>query len=119
MDRSQTSTSNRGSGVTRSKGTEIEWPEGDPATLPLPTAFDVVASSLGLQFVADKPSTLREMRRVLASGGNIAIATIRPTPPLFAVLENALERHVTPEARHLIKDGRMGYLRGITHRITP
>ena len=32
-------------------------------------AFDVGGSSLGLQFVPDKASALREMRRVLAPDG--------------------------------------------------
>ena len=37
------------------------------------------------------------MHRVLAPGGRVAIATVGPTPPLFAVLEQALARHVSPE----------------------
>jgi SAM-dependent methyltransferase len=60
--------------------------------------FDVVLSSLGLQFVPDKASALREMQRVLAPDGQIAIATVGPTPPLFAILEQALASHVKPEA---------------------
>ena len=84
--------------IARSKTAEIEWHEGDAATLPLPDgAFDVVVSSLGLQFVGDKPSALREMHRVLAPGGRVAIATVGPTPLLFAILEQALARHVSPE----------------------
>ena len=54
-------------------------------------------SSLGLQFVADKASALREMRRVLAPDGRLAIATAGPTPPVFSILEQALARHVKPE----------------------
>ncbi len=45
----------------------------------------------------DKASALREMRRVLAPGGRLAIATVGPTPPLFAILEQALVRHLKPE----------------------
>jgi len=84
--------------IARAKSSEIEWHEGDAAALPLPDgAFDVVVSSLGVQFVEDKQSALREMRRVLAPGGRVAIATGGPTPPLFAILEQALARHVSPE----------------------
>ena len=82
----------------RSSGAAIEWHEGSAESLPLAEgSFDVVLSSLGLQFVPDKASALREMRRVLAPDGRLAIATVGPTPPLFAILEQALARHVTPE----------------------
>ena len=82
-----------------SADTAIEWHEASAESLPLDNdSFDVVVSSLGLQFVADKPAALSEMRRVLAPDGRLAIATGGPTPPLFAILEQALARHVKPEA---------------------
>jgi ubiquinone/menaquinone biosynthesis C-methylase UbiE len=81
-----------------SSGAAIEWHEASAESLPLADgSFDVVLSSLGLQFVPDKASALREMRRVLAPDGRLAIATVGPTPPLFAILEQALARHVKPE----------------------
>ena len=81
-----------------SSGAAIEWHEADAESLPLADeSFDVVLSSLGLQFVPDKASALREMWRVLAPGGRLAVATVGPTPPLFAILEQALARHVNPE----------------------
>jgi ubiquinone/menaquinone biosynthesis C-methylase UbiE len=81
-----------------SSGAAIEWYEGSAESLPLADgSFDVVVSSLGLQFVPDKASALREMRRVLAPDGRLAIATVGPTPPLFAILEQALARYVNPE----------------------
>jgi ubiquinone/menaquinone biosynthesis C-methylase UbiE len=81
-----------------SSGAPIEWHEASAESLPLADgSFDVVLSSLGLQFVPDKVSALREMRRVLAPHGRLAIATVGPTPPLFAILEQALARHVKPE----------------------
>ncbi len=81
-----------------SSGAAIEWHEASAESLPLADgSFDVVLSSLGLQFVPDKASALREMRRVLAPGGRLAIATVGPTPPLFAILEQALVRHLKPE----------------------
>jgi ubiquinone/menaquinone biosynthesis C-methylase UbiE len=84
--------------IARKSTAAIDWHQGDAAALPLPDgAFDVVVSSLGLQFVADKPSALREMHRVLAPGGRVAISTVGPTPPMFAVLVQALARHVSPE----------------------
>jgi len=82
----------------------IEWHEASAESLSLNSgSFDVVVSSLGLQFVADKGSAMREMHRVLAPGGRLAIATVGPTPPLFAILEQALARHVKPEAAGFVR----------------
>jgi ubiquinone/menaquinone biosynthesis C-methylase UbiE len=82
-----------------SSGAAIEWHEASAESLPLADGrFDVVLCSLGLQFVPDKASALREMQRVLGPDGQLAIATVGPTPPLFAILEQALARHVKPEA---------------------
>lgn len=87
-----------------SSGAAIEWHEANAESLPLPDgSFDVVVSSLGLQFVADKTSALREMRRVLAPEGRLAIGTVGPTPPLFAILEQALARHVKPEVAAFVQ----------------
>ena len=82
----------------------IDWHEANAESLPLADgSFDVVLSSLGLQFVADKSAALREMQRVLAPGGRLAIATVGPTAPLFAVLEQALARHVKQEVGAFVR----------------
>jgi ubiquinone/menaquinone biosynthesis C-methylase UbiE len=87
-----------------SSGAAIEWHEATAESLPLADeSFEVVLSSLGLQFVPDKASALREMRRVLAPVGRLAIATVGPTPPLFAILEQALARYVKPEVAAFIR----------------
>jgi ubiquinone/menaquinone biosynthesis C-methylase UbiE len=87
-----------------SSGAAIEWHEAGADSLPLADeSFEVVLSSLGLQFVPDRASALREMRRVLAPGGRLAIATVGPTPPLFAILEQALARYVKPEVAAFIR----------------
>jgi len=87
-----------------STGATIEWQEANAESVPFADeSFDVVVSSLGLQFVADRTSALREMRRVLAPGGRLAIATVGPTPPLFAILEGALARHVGPEVAGFLR----------------
>jgi len=76
----------------------IEWHESSAESIPCPDAsFDVVTCSLGLQFVPDRSAALREIHRVLADGGRVAIATVGPTPPLFEILAQALARHVNPE----------------------
>jgi ubiquinone/menaquinone biosynthesis C-methylase UbiE len=87
-----------------SSGAAIEWHEANAEALPIADgSFDVVLSSLGLQFVPDKESALREMLRVLGSDGRLAIATVGPTPPLFAILEQALARHLKPEVAAFVR----------------
>lgn len=94
-------------GVARSvasSGVAIEWHEASAEALPLADeSFDVVLSSLGLQFVPDRVVALREMRRVLASDGRVAIGTVGTPPPLFAILEQAISRHVSPEVAAFVR----------------
>jgi ubiquinone/menaquinone biosynthesis C-methylase UbiE len=90
--------------IARATSAAIDWREGDAAAQPLSDgAFDVVVSSLGLQFVEDRLAACREMHRVLAPDGRVAIATVGPTPPLFAVLEQALSRHLSPEVAGFVR----------------
>ena len=80
-------------------GLSIDWQEANAESIPLPDgAFDVVLCQMGLQFVPGKLAALREMRRVLASGGRALISVPGPKPPLFAILTDALARHLSPEA---------------------
>lgn len=62
-----------------------------------------VHASVSLQFVPDKASALGEMQRVLAPDGRLALATVGPTPAVFAVLEQALAHHVKPEAAGFVR----------------
>lgn len=77
----------------------IDWREGDAESLPFAdNAFDVVCCQMGLQFVTGKLTALREMRRVLETGGRAIVTTPGPKPALFAVMTEALARHLSPEA---------------------
>lgn len=81
----------------------IEWYESGAEAMPLPDdSFDVVLCQLGLQFITNKLGALREMRRVLAPGGRLAINVPGPTPPLFAALADALGKHVAPRAASFV-----------------
>jgi len=52
----------------------IEWREADAQQIPLGDAvFDIVFCQLGLMFMPDKVTALREMRRVLRPGGRIGV----------------------------------------------
>lgn len=61
--------------VARLRRPEIEWRHGAAEALPFPDAsFDVVVSQFGLMFFDDRRRALAELRRVLKSGGRLAVA---------------------------------------------
>jgi ubiquinone/menaquinone biosynthesis C-methylase UbiE len=65
--------------VARRVGPGIEWRQGDATELPFEDAtFDVVVSQFALMYFPDRPAALREMWRVLRSGGRLAVAVWAP-----------------------------------------
>ena len=82
----------------------IEWYEAGAESMPLPDgAFDVVLCQLSLQFVADRPRGLREMWRVLTSGGRLVLNLPGPAAPMFAILADAMGRHIGPQAAAFVR----------------
>ena len=81
------------------RGLAIEWRLGDANALPFPEAsFDVVLCQQGLQFFPDKAAALREMRRVVSSGGRIGLAVFgRPNRFILALAE-ALKKYADEKA---------------------
>lgn len=77
-------------------GVDVEFIEGDAEALPYPdAAFDVVLSQFGHIFAPRPAVALREMLRVLKSGGRIAFSTWPPehfTGRMFAFIT----RHMPP-----------------------
>jgi len=85
--------------VSTPPGTSIDWYEASAEAMPLPDgSFDVVLCQMGLQFMSDKVTALREMRRVLDRGGRIYINVPGPKPSLFGIMTEALARHISPQA---------------------
>lgn len=77
----------------------IDWREANAESMPFPdSAFDVALCQMGLQFIPGKLTALREMRRVLATDGRAIVSVPGPKPPLFAIMTDALARHISPEA---------------------
>lgn len=77
----------------------IDWYEANAESMPLPDkAFDVVLCQMALQFVPNKLAALREMRRVLDTEGRVHVNVPGPKPPIFAIMTDALARHLSPEA---------------------
>ena len=78
---------------------QIDWHEASAESMPLADeTFDVVLCQMGLQFIPNKLAALREMRRVLETGGRAYITVPGPKPPIFAIMTDALARHISPQA---------------------
>ncbi len=84
----------------------LQWQEASADKLPFPDgSFSVVYCQLGLQFFADRAAALREMRRVLGAEGRLALMVWRGIheSPGFALLAEALERHVGQAAATIMR----------------
>jgi len=80
-------------------GLTIDWRHGSALALPFSDgAFNVVLCQQGLQFFPDRLKSIREMRRVLASGGRVALSVWTGASPYFVAQREGLARHVSPEA---------------------
>jgi ubiquinone/menaquinone biosynthesis C-methylase UbiE len=87
-------------------GGQLQWQEASADKLPFPDgSFNVAYCQLGLQFFADRPAALREMRRVLGTEGRLALMVWRGIheSPGFAVLADALQRHVGQAAAAIMR----------------
>jgi ubiquinone/menaquinone biosynthesis C-methylase UbiE len=75
----------------------VEWVEGSALALPFGHGeFDVVLCQLGLQFVEDRLRALKEMHRVLVSGGRVgaSVFTSIERNPAAHALSDAVDRHL-------------------------
>ena len=82
----------------------IEWYEASAESMPLPDeAFDVVLCQMSLQFVPDRLQGVREMRRVLTSGGRLVLNVPGPAAPMFDILADAMGRHIAPQAAGFVR----------------
>jgi ubiquinone/menaquinone biosynthesis C-methylase UbiE len=82
----------------------IHWYESSAEAMPLSDeTFDAVLCQVSLQFLPDKIAALRQMRRVLVTGGRLILSVPGPTPAIFAVMDEALERHIGPEAARFVR----------------
>ena len=81
--------------VARRISPAIDFRVGDAASLTWPGAsFDAVVSQFGLMFFADRERAIREMWRVLRSGGRLAVAVWDrlENEPAYSVFVRVLDR---------------------------
>src|SRR5690606_41487435 len=77
--------------VARRVGPGVRWLQGRAEELPLePDTADVVICSQGYQFCSGKPEALREMTRVLRSGGRAVIGTPVPVPEAMIAISETV-----------------------------
>jgi ubiquinone/menaquinone biosynthesis C-methylase UbiE len=79
-------------------GATITWQEGNAMALPFPDgAFDLVLCQHGLQFVPDRAVAVREMRRVLVTGGRALAIVLQALArhPVFEALMGSVARHLS------------------------
>jgi|SRR5262245_60107846 len=92
-------------GVARRVRPDIEWRQGDAASLPFPDGtFDVTLCQSALMFLPDPVRALSEMRRVTRSPGTVAVQvydTLDSQPGYRPFIEVAA-RHAGPEATSLL-----------------
>jgi SAM-dependent methyltransferase len=87
-------------------GALIEWQQGNAEDMPLPDGtFDLVLCQQGLQFFPNKNMAMREMHRVLAPGGRLALSVWCDIEriPGYAALADAFGSHAGPEAAGFMK----------------
>ena len=76
--------------------TVIAWRHADVTALPFADGtFDLVLCQQGVQFMADRTAAARELRRVLAGPGRLALSTWRAIDRStgYAAFADALDRH--------------------------
>ena len=102
------------------EGVPIGWVQATAVRLPFRDgSFEVVCCQLGLQFFPDRAAALAEMARVLVAGGRLVVMVWRSIDhsPGFAILAEALDRHIGPAAGAVMRApfglGDEGALRGL------
>jgi SAM-dependent methyltransferase len=84
----------------------IDWRQGDATALPFADGtFDAVVSQFGLMFFPDRERALREMWRVAAPGGRMAVAvwdTLEHTPA-YAAFVALLDEVAGAAAAHALR----------------
>lgn len=91
--------------VARSVRPDLEWFQGDAEDLPFdPGSFDVALCQSSLFFFPDAGRAVREMARVVAPSGVVAIQSYASLAeqPAYGPFMDVVAKHAGPEARILL-----------------
>lgn len=84
---------------------DVEWRQGDVATLPFRDGrFDVAVCQMAFMFFPDPDLAVREMIRVVRPGGRVAalVPAALDAQPAYRVFVDLAVRHAGPSARSLL-----------------
>lgn len=85
------------------KDLPIKWYEANAEKIPFEDqSFDVVICQLSFQFMEDRVAALQQMHRVLAPGGRLLLNVPGPAGEPFAIMAEAMERNISPEAKSFV-----------------
>jgi len=85
-------------------GAHVEWRQGDATKLPFPDAeFDTLLCQHGLQYVPDRAAALREMKRVLASGGRLALSVFSQSIG-YQIFEHTAAQFIGEKAAAIMRE---------------
>lgn len=94
----------------KSAGKPIAWLEADALKLPLADeSFDLVTSAFGFRNLADYDAGLREIARVVRTGGEVGILDFGEPKGVFGALYHFYFRHVLPKVGTFISGVRGPY----------
>jgi ubiquinone/menaquinone biosynthesis C-methylase UbiE len=86
-------------------GAQVEWRQGDATKLPFPDAeFGAVLCQQGLQYMPDRAAALREMKRVLASGGRLGFSVFSQSVG-YQIFERTAAQFVGEKAAAIMREG--------------
>lgn len=87
-----------------------EFVRADASALPFPPdSFSACAISFGFRNFADRPACLREIRRVLAPGGRLAILEVARAPGILEPVQNFFMERCVPAVASLLGGCRADY----------
>jgi ubiquinone/menaquinone biosynthesis C-methylase UbiE len=75
----------------------IEWHTGPAEQLPFSEEnFDLILCQFGLMFFTDRPAALKEMHRVLKTGGRVIVSVWQDLDrhPFYQAIHNVTQRHL-------------------------
>jgi SAM-dependent methyltransferase len=85
-------------------GAQIDWRQGDATNLSFPAEqFDRVLCQHGLQYVPDRVAALREMKRVLAPDGRLAVSTFSQSVG-YQIFERTAARFMGEKAAAVMRE---------------